>query len=81
MPFSVTGEDNSHGKCNSLFCSQWQFVLAVPFTLPASFLRDYLHCYSSSLTSEETSRPNLYVRQYDMLHKLTEDGLTLWTDL
>lgn len=82
MPFFVMAESKSLGKCSSLFCSQWQFGIAVPFTLSASVLRDYLRCCSSNLTSKEVSRPNLwYVKQYDMLHKLTEDALTFWTDL
>lgn len=82
MPFFVTGESKSLGKCSSVFCSQWQFVLAIPFTLSASFLRDYPCCCCSSLTSKVISRPNLwYVRQYSMLHELTEGALTLSTDL
>lgn len=82
MPFFVMGEGKSLGKCSSLFHSQWQFVLALLFTLFASFLGNYLCYCSSDLTSEEISRPNLwYVRQHDMLHKLSEDVLTLRTDL
>lgn len=82
MPFFVMGEGKSLRKCSSFFCSQWQFVLAVLSIHFASFFGDYLCSCSSNLTSEEMSRPNLwYVRQHDTLHKLTEDALTLWTDL
>jgi len=46
MSFFVMGEGKSLGKHSSLSGSQWQFVLAVPFT-PASVLGDYHLCCCS----------------------------------